>query len=142
LRLLIGEEPFDASGEVFSAAAIEFLERVLKGVSGLQEYVLIVVANVPKIVGEEPFQYLHVRLVNGHPIRCETCAFDVEFTVRSAVLDEAVRELLPLKFTHLADIPVPFMLGEAVQLINKLPFGSRHHSRRPSAPRWHLGIIC
>ena len=72
-------------------------------------------------VGDAPFQYLQVRLLNGHPIRCETCAFDVEFTVRSAILDEAVKERIPVYFTHVTDIPVPLMFREVVQSSNKLP---------------------
>jgi hypothetical protein len=69
VRLLIGEEPLYAFGKVFDATAIELLQRVLNGVAGLQECIVILVANVPKIGGEAPFQYLHIRLLNGRPIR-------------------------------------------------------------------------
>jgi hypothetical protein len=121
LRPLIREEPFDVSCEVFDATAIEFLKRVLGGASGLQEYIVTPITNIPKIASEAPFQYLDVRLLNSHPFRCETGAFNVEFAAGSTIHDEAVRKVIPIHLTHMADIPVSLMRGKPIQLINKFP---------------------
>jgi hypothetical protein len=121
VRPLIGKKPFDVSGKAFDPTAIEFLKWVLEGASGLQEYIVTPVTNIPKIASEAPFQYLDVRLLNSHPFRCETGAFNVEFAAGSTIHDEAVREVIPIHLTHMTDIPVPLMCGEPIQLINKFP---------------------
>jgi hypothetical protein len=45
----------------------------------------------------------------------------MEFAAHSTIQDKAVREVLPIHLTHMADIPVPFMRGEPIQLIDKFP---------------------